>query len=104
MKTWVVTDDGKHNAFTDLIFWRGSFWLVYVSSPSHFEARKAAWCFCVQAMRRTGRKSKSLMETGRISATQSWRWFKVKCFCMPCSTNSLIPNRIKQSLLVVTTV
>lgn len=41
MKTWVVTDDGKHNAFTDLLFWRGSFWLVYVSSPSHFKSKKS---------------------------------------------------------------
>jgi hypothetical protein len=41
MKTWVVTNDGKHNAFTDLLFWRDSFWLVYVSSPSHFESKES---------------------------------------------------------------
>ncbi len=41
MKTWVVTDDGKHNAFTDLLFWHGVFLLVYVSSPSHFASRKS---------------------------------------------------------------
>jgi hypothetical protein len=41
MKTWVVADDGEHNAFTDLIFWRDSFWLVYVSSPSHFASAKS---------------------------------------------------------------
>ena len=41
MKTWVVTDDGKHNAFTDLLFWHGVFWLVYVSSPSHFASKKS---------------------------------------------------------------
>jgi hypothetical protein len=41
VKTRVVTDDGKHNAFTDLLFWHGVFWLVYVSSPSHFASRKS---------------------------------------------------------------
>lgn len=41
MKTWVVADDGKHNAFTDLLFWRDSFWLIYVSSPSHFASTKS---------------------------------------------------------------
>ncbi len=41
MKTRVVTNDGKHNAFTDLLFWRDSFWLIYVSSPSHFASRKS---------------------------------------------------------------
>jgi hypothetical protein len=41
VKTWVVTDDGKHNAFTDLLFWHGVFWLVYVSSPSHFAIKKS---------------------------------------------------------------
>ena len=41
MKTWVVTDDGKHNAFTDLLFWHDSFWLIYVSSPSHFASKKS---------------------------------------------------------------
>jgi hypothetical protein len=41
VKTWVVAEDGKHNAFTDLIFWNGVFWLVYVSSPSHFASKKS---------------------------------------------------------------
>jgi hypothetical protein len=41
MKTWVVADDGKHNAFTDLLFWRDSFWLIYVSSPSHFKSKES---------------------------------------------------------------
>jgi hypothetical protein len=36
MKTWVVRDDGSHNAFTDMVFWNESFWLVFISSPSHF--------------------------------------------------------------------
>ncbi len=36
-ETWIVTNDGLHNAFTDLILWRDLFWLIYVSSPSHFK-------------------------------------------------------------------
>ena len=39
MQTWTVVDDGKHNAFTDLLHWRGQFWLTYVSSPSHFASK-----------------------------------------------------------------
>ena len=35
-ETLVAVDDGQHNAFTDLVFWREHFWLAYVSSPSHF--------------------------------------------------------------------
>ncbi|MCX7023016.1 MAG: hypothetical protein NT080_00160 [Spirochaetes bacterium] len=41
METWIVADDGKHNAFTDIVFWHDSFWLAYVSSPSHFASRKS---------------------------------------------------------------
>jgi hypothetical protein len=36
-----VVEDGLHNAFTDLIVWQGSLWLVYVSSPSHFANTKS---------------------------------------------------------------
>ncbi len=39
MQTWTVVNDGKHNAFTDLLFWRGEFWLAYISSPSHFASK-----------------------------------------------------------------
>ena len=39
METWTVVNDGKHNAFTDLLYWRGEFWLAYISSPSHFASR-----------------------------------------------------------------
>jgi len=35
-ETRVVVDDGQHNAFTDLIAWRGSVWLAYTASPTHF--------------------------------------------------------------------
>jgi hypothetical protein len=40
-ETWIVADDGQHNAFTDMIFWRDYYWLVYVSSPSHFATDKS---------------------------------------------------------------
>ena len=39
METWVVMGDGGHKAFTDMVLWRGCFWLVFVSSPSHFASR-----------------------------------------------------------------
>ena len=33
---WAVVADGRHNSNTDLIFWRGEFYLVHASSPWHF--------------------------------------------------------------------
>jgi len=41
IQTWAITNDDKHNAFTDMVFWNDSFWLVYVSSPSHFASSKS---------------------------------------------------------------
>ncbi len=41
METWIVADDGEHNAFTDMLIWQDDFWLVYVSSPSHFASKKS---------------------------------------------------------------
>ena len=41
LEVWTIADDGKHNAFTDLIFWREHFWLAYISSPSHFASKKS---------------------------------------------------------------
>jgi hypothetical protein len=41
METSVVVDDGFHNAFTDLLVWRGDLWLVYVASPSHFASPRS---------------------------------------------------------------
>lgn len=36
-ESWSVTSDGKaHDAFTDLLNWHGYFWLIFVSSPTHF--------------------------------------------------------------------
>jgi hypothetical protein len=37
----VIVDDGMHNAFTDITIWRGSLWLVYVASPSHFASPRS---------------------------------------------------------------
>ena len=39
--SWTVVDDGRHNAFTDLVFWRAGFWMAFVSSPSHFASRRS---------------------------------------------------------------
>ncbi len=41
MQTWPVVDDGRHNAFTDLLHWQGHFWLAYISSPSHFASKQS---------------------------------------------------------------
>jgi hypothetical protein len=39
--SWTIVEDGRHNAFTDLVVWKGKLWLTYVSSPSHFASRKS---------------------------------------------------------------
>jgi hypothetical protein len=41
MQSWVVRDDGSHNAFTDMVFWNDYFWLVFISSPSHFASDRS---------------------------------------------------------------
>jgi hypothetical protein len=41
METWTVVADGRHNAFTDLLYWQDHFWLAYVSSPSHFKSKQS---------------------------------------------------------------
>ena len=46
-ESWSITSDNEHNAFTDLLFWRDYYWLVYVSSPSHFKNSKS----CLVLMR-----------------------------------------------------
>ena len=40
-ESWNVIADGKHNAFTDFLFWNENYWLIYVSSPSHFGNKKS---------------------------------------------------------------
>lgn len=41
MQTWTVINDGRHNAFTDLIYWHDAFWLIYVAAPSHFGSARS---------------------------------------------------------------
>jgi len=35
-ESWVAVGDGMHNSNTDLIWWRGHFYLIHASSPWHF--------------------------------------------------------------------
>lgn len=35
IETWEIVNDGKHNAFTDLIYWKGLFYLAYTASDYH---------------------------------------------------------------------
>lgn len=46
IESWPVVADGRHNSNTDLIRWRGSFWLVHAASPWHLgstECRLRIW-------------------------------------------------------------
>ena len=38
--TWDAVADGLHNSNTDLIFWRGSFYLVHAASPFHMGSKQ----------------------------------------------------------------
>lgn len=38
-ESWVVVSDGAHNAFPDLVEWRGALYLVYRSAASHLDMR-----------------------------------------------------------------
>lgn len=40
LETWSAVRDGLHNSNTDLLFWRGQFWLVHASSPFHMGSRR----------------------------------------------------------------
>ena len=42
LETQEVVNDGLHNAFTDLVYWKDHFYLVYVSSPSHFASPRSS--------------------------------------------------------------
>ncbi|MCC6796510.1 MAG: exo-alpha-sialidase [Candidatus Hydrogenedentes bacterium] len=35
-ETWSAVDNGKHNSNTDMIYWRGAFYMIHASSPWHF--------------------------------------------------------------------
>ncbi len=41
MKSWVAFHDGQHNSNTDLIYWKGHFYLVHQNSPYHMASEKA---------------------------------------------------------------
>ena len=40
-ESWDVVADGEHNSNTDMIFWRGHFWLVHAASPYHLGTPKS---------------------------------------------------------------
>ncbi|MBM3288962.1 MAG: exo-alpha-sialidase [Candidatus Hydrogenedentes bacterium] len=35
-ETWSAVDDGLHNSNTDMVYWRGAFYMIHASSPWHF--------------------------------------------------------------------
>jgi len=41
IESWDVVADGEHNSNTDMIFWRGHFWLVHAASPYHLGTPKS---------------------------------------------------------------
>jgi hypothetical protein len=40
LETWPAVADGLHNSNTDLIHWRGSFWLAHAAAPWHFASAR----------------------------------------------------------------
>lgn len=36
IESWVAVGDGKHNSNTDMIYWKGSFYMIHASAPWHF--------------------------------------------------------------------
>lgn len=40
MESWDAVKDGSHNSNTDLIYWRGDFYLIHASSPWHLASKK----------------------------------------------------------------
>lgn len=46
MKTWNAISDGEHNSNTDMIEWKGQFWMIHASSPFHLgtsESKLVIW-------------------------------------------------------------
>ena len=41
IETWSVAANGQHNAYADLILWRGAFILVHATSPSHLGSTRS---------------------------------------------------------------
>ncbi|MBN1346729.1 MAG: exo-alpha-sialidase [Phycisphaerae bacterium] len=40
IETWVAVSDGEHNSNTDLIHWKGYYYLIHASSPWHFASNE----------------------------------------------------------------
>ncbi len=40
IETWTVVSDGTHNSNTDMVHWKGSFYLVHATSPFHFASEQ----------------------------------------------------------------
>lgn len=65
IETKVVSTKGAHNAFTDLTFWNGSFYLVYISSPSHFANRNSQLVILKSDDFKTWKEAKRLSHPGK---------------------------------------
>ena len=39
-ESWIVVDDGQHNSNTELIYWKGAFYLVHAASPYHLASAR----------------------------------------------------------------
>jgi hypothetical protein len=39
LETWPAIADGLHNSNTDLVRWRGAFWLIHSAAPWHFASK-----------------------------------------------------------------
>ncbi len=62
IETWAAVSDGTHNSNTDMIFWKGSFYLVHATSPFHFASDKC---------RLIVRKSKDAREWEQIAVIKN---------------------------------
>jgi len=41
METWDAVADGTHNSNTDMIYWKGAFFMVHATSPFHFASSQS---------------------------------------------------------------
>ncbi len=41
METWDAVADGTHNSNTDMIYWKGAFYMVHATSPFHFASSQS---------------------------------------------------------------
>jgi len=58
-----VVRDGKHNAFTSLVWWNGAYWLAYRKGERHADPTGQV-CLCVSADRRHWREAARLKVPG----------------------------------------